>query len=383
MQIGIVTGEMSGDILGADLMRALRQRFPTASFSGIGGPRMLAGGFQSLFPQDRLAVMGLVEPLKRLPELLRIRAALRRHFIEQRFDLVIGIDSPDFNLDLELKLHEAGIRTAHYVSPSVWAWRRGRVHKIARAVDMMLTLFPFEAAFYEQHGVPVHCVGHPLADEIEPGDHRPAARGRLGLAADRRVVTLMPGSRAGEVGLLLPDFLAAAGRLLQEQPDLVFLIPAANPARREQIDAAVAALANPLPVTVLDGQSHDAMAAADAILMASGTATLEGMLLGRPMVVAYRMHWLSYAILSRIVKTDYFALPNLLAGRELVPELAQRQVTPAALAAHLSRALQDADYRDALQAEFSRIHHSLRRGAGNAGAAALAPLLARAGERAP
>ncbi len=366
---------MSGDILGADLMAALTDAYENIEFSGIGGSRMQAAGFHSLYAQDRLAVMGLVEPLKRLPELLRIRAALKRYFIEQKFDLVIGIDSPDFNLALELKLHDAGIKTAHYVSPSVWAWRKGRIKTIVRAVDMMLTLFPFEEAFYREHDVPVCCVGHPLADEIAPVDRRDEARTALGVDGSATVVALMPGSRGGEVALLLPDFLRTAQLLRLQLPDVQFLMAAANAARRQQIETAVAALEAPLPLTIIDGRSQEVMAAADTILMASGTATLEAMLLGRPMVVGYRMHWLSWMILSRIVKVDFFALPNLLAGRELVPELAQHAVQPQRMAELLLRQIQDAGYRRDILSAFRDMHLSLRRNAGATAAAALAPLL--------
>lgn len=377
LRIGIVVGEASGDILGAGLMRSLRQRYPDAVFEGIGGERMLALGFTSFFAQERLAVMGLVEPLKRLPELLRIRRSLIQHFLQTPPDVFIGIDSPDFTLTIEERLKAAGIKTVHYVSPSVWAWRQKRIIKIARAVDLMLTLLPFEAEFYRQHQVPVEFVGHPLADEIDLLTDQQAAREALCLAPSTApLVALMPGSRGGEVGLLGPIFWQTARECLLKQPTMQFIVPAANPARRAQIEAQLRAFPG-LPVTLVDGRSHAVMAAADAVLMASGTTTLEALLLKRPMVVAYKLAWLSYAIISRMVKTPFFSLPNLLAGRQLVPELLQAQASPAHLAAALLTYFDGSATAANQVAEFLAIHQQLRRNASERAALAVLQLIGK------
>jgi lipid-A-disaccharide synthase len=377
LRIGIVAGEASGDILGAGLIKALRGLAGRPlEFTGIGGPRLLAEGFHRRFELDRLAVMGLVEPLKRLPELLSMRAQLRRHFLAWRADLVIGIDSPDFNLGLELWLRQRGIRTAHYVSPSVWAWRQGRIHHIKRAVDLMLALFPFEERFYREHGVPVACVGHPLADQLPLQTDTAAARAQLGIAPDQRVIALLPGSRGGEVGQLGAAFFDTAAWLLERRPDLQFLVPAANPARRRQLEALLAT--RTLPLRLLDGQSQLAMAAADAVLMASGTTTLEALLLKKPMVVAYRMGRWSYALLSRLVKAPFISLPNLLAQRQLVPECLQQDVQPAVLGPLLLEQLDDSTRRAQLEQEFLAIHQTLRRDASARAAAAQLELLGNA-----
>lgn len=371
MRIGIVAGEASGDILGASLIEALQARHENIIFDGIGGPLMCGRGFNSLFPMERLSVMGLVEPLKRLPELLRIRRSLREHFLQTRPDLVLGIDSPDFNLDLELALRKAGIKTAHYVSPSVWAWRQGRIKKISRAVDHMLTLFPFEEAFYREHQVPVTFVGHPLADQIPMQSDAAQARRELGLAEEGPLLALLPGSRGSEVEQLAGDFLETARWLLQRQPDLQFVLPAANAERAEQLRRIAASLPENFPLRLLDGQSQRAMAAADAVLMASGTTTLEAMLLKKPMVVCYRFGAASYAILSRLVKSQFMALPNLLAGRELVPERVQDEVCAEVLGPLLLQQLQDSAYRQQLLGEFSALHQQLARNASERAADAL------------
>ena len=374
VRIGIVTGEASGDQLGAGLMMALREHFPDALFEGIGGERMIAAGFSSLHPQERLAVMGLVEPLKRLPELLRIRRHLYRHFVASGADLVVGIDSPDFNLGLELKLRRRGILTAHYVSPSVWAWRQGRVKKIARAVDRMLTLLPFESAFYQQHRVPVTFVGPPLADDIplEPGPA--AARRRLGLPATGRILAVMPGSRGGEVELMGPLFLEVMAWLRDRAPGLHFVMPSANAARHQQLEALLAARPE-LPVSLVKGNSHAAMEAADGVLLTSGTTALEAMLLKKPMVVAYRLGAGSYWLLSKLVKTPWISLPNLIAGKALVPELVQNAATVEALGEATLRHLEDDDLRRRLVATFTDMHRQLRRDASRTAAGALAAMI--------
>lgn len=372
--IGMVAGEVSGDRLGAGLIRALRHRYPEAEFAGIGGDAMAAEGFHSLYPIERLAVMGFVEPLKRLPELLRIRSGLARHFCARPPALFVGIDAPDFNLGLELALRRAGIRTAHYVSPSVWAWRQGRIRKIARAVDHMLVLFPFEAEFYRRHGVPVTWVGHPLADELPLESDTAGARRLLELPEDAPVLAVLPGSRGSEVAMLGPLFLDTVMACQERLPRLRCVVPAANAARRAQIDALLAAYPG-LPVRVLDGQSHTAMAAADAVLLASGTSALEAMLLKKPMVVAYRTGRFTHALLSRLVKLKYVSLPNLLAGRELVPELLQERAEVGTLTAEVLRSLGQTPERAGLITEFRKLHEQLRRGASERAAGALAELI--------
>ncbi len=355
LRVALVAGESSGDILGSGLMQALKAQHADVVFIGVGGSRMQAEGLQSYFPLERLAVMGLVEVLGRLPELLARRKRLVDTLIQQRPDVFIGIDAPDFNLGLELKLRRAGIKTVHYVSPSVWAWRQKRVLKIRDACDLMLTLFPFEAKFYDAHQVPVRFVGHPLADAIPLCADRAAARQTLGLPADGLVVALMPGSRGGEVARLGDLFLSAAERLRAMRPGIRFVMPCASPERRTQLEQML--VTRDLPLTLLDGRSHEALAACNAVLIASGTATLEALLFKRPMVVAYSVAPMTYRILRRLVKSPYVALPNLLAQRLLVPELLQDAATPEALAQALSPLLDDGD----VQTEgFDSIHRTLR-----------------------
>lgn len=375
-RIGILAGEVSGDYLGAGLMTAIRSRHPDATFTGIGGTAMGAAGLDSMVPMERLSVMGLVEPLRRLPELLGIRRRLFNVLSNQPPDVFIGIDSPEFNLTLERKLRAAGIPTVHYVSPSVWAWRQGRIRKIKQAVNLMLTLFPFENAFYEDHDVPVRCVGHPLADEFPLETDTAAARATLGLPGGDRVLAVLPGSRAGEVGRLGPVFLGTARRCLATWPGMQVLIPCAGADRKAQLQAMLAA--DPVPgVTLLDGRSREAMAAADCVLMASGTATLEAMLLKKPMVVAYKMAPLSYAIISRMLKAPYIALPNLLAGRMMVPEILQDAVTVETLYGEISRLWDNRADRRAIVDTWMQIHRSLRRNANETAASAVLELCGR------
>lgn len=369
LRIALVAGEASGDILGAGLMRAIRVRHPSVEFIGVGGPLMQAEGIVSYFPMERLSVMGLVEVLGRLKELLARRKELIQTLIAEKPDVFIGIDAPDFNLTIELKLRRAGIKTVHYVSPSVWAWRQKRVLKIREGCDLMLTLLPFEARFYEEKGVPVRFVGHPLADTIPLQSDRGAARAELGLR-DGPVVALMPGSRGGEVGRLGALFFDTAQRLLVSRPNLQFVLPCASPPRRAQIELLLQG--RNLPVKLLDGQSHLALAACDAVLIASGTATLEALLYKRPMVVAYRLAPITFWILKRLVKSPYVSLPNLLAQRLLVPELLQEAATPETLAANLLPLL---DGGDAQTAGFDEIHRTLRRDASNQAADAVLGLL--------
>lgn len=370
LRVALVAGEASGDILGSGLMHALKQRHPDIEFIGVGGPRMQAEGLPSHFPMERLAVMGLVEVLGRLRELLRRRKDLMKMLIAAKPDVFIGIDAPDFNLTLELKLRRAGIRTVHYVSPSVWAWRQKRVLKIKQACDLMLALFPFEARFYEEHAVPVRFVGHPLANTIPLEADRAGARERLGLPQDASVVALLPGSRGGEVGKLGALFLDTAQRLLQDRPGLRFVLPCASPERRVQVEEMLAG--RDLPVLLLDGASHEALAACDAVLIASGTATLEALLYKRPMVVAYKVAPMTYRILKHLVKSPYISLPNLLAGRLLVPELIQDAATPESLAATLLPLLDDGSVQTQ---SFDAIHRALRQDASAQAAEAVLALV--------
>ncbi|MBS7325955.1 MAG: lipid-A-disaccharide synthase [Thiopseudomonas sp.] len=371
LKVALVAGEASGDILGSGLMQALREQHPHIEFIGVGGPLMEACGLQSFFPMERLAVMGLVEVLGRLRELLRRRKELAAWLLEQQPDVFIGIDAPDFNLDLELKLRQQGIKTVHYVSPSVWAWRQKRVLKIRKACDLMLCLLPFEAQFYEEHQVPVHFVGHPLADSIALDNDPLVARQQLGLTVSAPVVALMPGSRGGEVGRLGELFLHSARLLHQRNPDIQFVLPAANAARKEQLQQLLAAFPE-LPVSLLEGQSQLALQACDAVLIASGTATLEAMLFKRPMVVAYRLAGLTYHILKRMVKSRHFALPNLLAGETLVPEFIQHAATAENLAAAIEQQLADGSRQTV---RFLELHQLMRRDASRQAASAVLQLV--------
>ena len=370
LRVALVAGEASGDILGSGLMQALKAQHPDIEFMGVGGPRMEAQGLPSYFPMERLSVMGLFEVLGRLVELLLRRRRLVRTLIAERPDVFIGIDAPDFNLGLELKLRRAGIRTVHYVSPSVWAWRQKRVFKIREACDLMLTLFPFEAQFYQQHAVPVRFVGHPLANSIALEVDRAGARQALGLDPDATVVALMPGSRGGEVSRLGPLFLQAAALLNRQRPGLRFVLPCASAPRRDQLEQMLAG--QDLHLELLDGRSHEALAACDAVLIASGTATLEALLHKRPMVVAYRVANMTYRILKRLVKSTFFSLPNLLAGRQLVPEFIQDEATAEALAEAVSTLLHDGQE----QTEgFAAIHLALRQDASTQAAEAVLQLV--------
>lgn len=371
LRIALVAGEASGDILGSGLMRALKARHADIEFIGVGGPLMEAEGMTSYFPMERLSVMGLVEVLGRLRELLKRRKDLVQTLIAEKPDVFIGIDAPDFTLNIELQLRRAGIKTVHYVSPSVWAWRQKRVLKIREGCDLMLTLFPFEAKFYEEKGVPVRFVGHPLADAIPLEADRAAARAELGLP-DGPLVALMPGSRGGEVGKLGGLFLDAAQMIHKTRPDVRFVLPCANNARRIQLEQLL--VGRDLPLTLLDGQSHLALAGCDAVLIASGTATLEALLYKRPMVVAYRLSSLTFWILKRLVKSPYVSLPNLLAQRLLVPELLQDAATPQALANTL---LPLVDGGQEQTRGFDEIHRTLRLDASNQAADAVLGLIAK------
>ena len=353
----MVAGETSGDLLGADLIRGLKTIYPDAIFEGIGGPKMQAEGFYSLFSMERLSVMGLIEPLKRLPELLRIRRAIVDRYKESPPLAFVGIDSPDFNTNIELKLHRAGVKTVHYVSPSVWAWRQGRIKTIKKAVDLMLTLLPFEAEFYSESQIPVRFVGHPLARQIPMRSNRLAAKKQLELISDKPVLCLMPGSRAGEVALLAELFIAVAERAGDSVPGLQLVIPAANEARYEQLKGILSCYKH-LSIKLLRQQSHLAMASSDAVLLASGTTALEAMLFKKPMVVSYRLGAITHALVSPFIKTPFVSIPNLLAGEMLVPELIQSDATVEALTAAIIDAL-DTDKNKPLIEQFDRLHKLL------------------------
>ncbi|MCB5161658.1 lipid-A-disaccharide synthase [Marinomonas algarum] len=372
----LVAGEASGDILGANLMAHLKQRQPNALFEGIGGPLMAAQGLTSIVPMDRLSVMGLVEVLGRLRELLGIRKRLYESCVAYPPTAFIGIDSPDFNLPLARKLKQRGIPTVHYVSPSVWAWRQKRIFKIKKSVDLMLALFPFELPIYHQHLIPVVCVGHTLADDIPLESDSHLARKALALPPiNGPVFAILPGSREGEVSRLAPLFIHTMQRIQQKEPNATFLIPAANHARREQIETLLQE-AN-MQAVLVEGQSRTVMAASDAILLASGTAALEAMLVKRPMVVAYRVNKLTFAIMSRMLKVPYVSLPNLLANEALVPELLQEAATPDNLATQLLDTWRSFVHDEGIQAKYLELHKMLRKNAGETGAEAILSMLER------
>jgi lipid-A-disaccharide synthase len=381
MRFGIVAGEASGDLLGAGLISAIKQRFPDAEFEGIAGPQMIAAGAKSLFPMERLSVMGIVEVLGRYRELLGIRRQLAAHFRRNPPDAFIGIDAPDFNLGLERQLREAGIKTVHYVSPSVWAWRQRRVKKIARSTDLMLTLFPFEAGFYEVHQVPVQFVGHPLADTIPLTVDQAAARQALSLPETGEILALLPGSRSNELHYLSATFIETVRWLQQRRPDLTVVVPLANAVRRAQFEQALAAVPDAPPMVLVDGHSREVMAAADAVLLASGTAALEAMLLKRPMVVAYKLAPFTYWLARRLLKVENVSLPNLLAGETLVPELIQHEATPERLGQAVLAYFERPEQAAAIHRRFDEIHHSLRRDASRQAADAVLALIGKGDEK--
>jgi len=372
---------MSGDILGAGLIRELKKAYPDAKFIGIGGSKMQAQGLTSLFPMERLAVMGIVDVLGRLFELLAMRRQLKAQIIELKPDIFIGIDAPDFNLGLENKLKTAGIKTVHYVSPSVWAWRQGRIKKIAASIDLMLTLLPFEAKFYQGHGVSVEFVGHPLADYIPMESDQLQARRDLDFQENENLIAVLPGSRSSEVKYLGPVFCDTIRALIDKNPGLNFIIPAANNKLKQELENLLTERqlrseknnqAN--TVRVILGQAQEAMAAADVVLLASGTATLEAMLLKKPMVVAYKWSPLTHAIISRMVKTPFISLPNLLANRMLVKEFVQEDAEVKNILPALEELLNDSKSR-IMTEEFIQLHQSIRCGGDKKAAKAIVSLL--------
>ena len=369
----IVAGETSGDLLGADLIQGLKKQYPNAIFEGIGGPKMQAQGFNSLFDMERLSVMGLWEPLKRLPELLSIRRSIIKRYSSQKPIVFIGIDSPDFNAKIEQKLHAVGVKTVHYVSPSVWAWRQGRIKNIKRSVDLMLTLLPFEAEFYHQHQVPVCYVGHPLAKQFPQQPNTSKARQALGLEPNEPTLCIMPGSRSAEVELMAKLLLDAAAKASQDLGvKLQLIVPAANQSRYDQLKKILDARSD--NITLLKQQSHQAMEAADAVLLTSGTTALEAMLLKKPMVVGYRMNPLSFKLLFPLIKTPFISLPNLLANQPLVPELIQDQATVETLAAEVVN-LFKANSTELVE-HFNELHQQLSLDSASLATAAISKLIA-------
>jgi len=400
---GIVAGESSGDILGADLMQSLQALHPDVQFIGVGGPLMQEQGLQSLFPMEVLSVMGIADVLKNLPQLLRCKKQVIQTMLENKPDVFIGIDAPDFNLPIEKKLKAKGVKTVHYVSPSVWAWRQKRIFSIKKATDLVLSILPFEPDFYQRFGAKCTFVGHPLAETIPDSWSANEARTELGLAPDQRYVGLLPGSRGGEVSMLIRPFLEAAVKIQKQYPDIRFLIPAANPARRQQIEAQLESFGE-LNVTLFDGNSREVIAASDAVVLASGTVALEAMLIKRPMVVCYRFGWLNFQIFSRVVRLSHFSLPNILyfglpdkdkqgrAAEYLVPELLQQEVTGSRIAdtiqpylsyfgTHASGNNNSGNSQSGNQAtqqlitSFSKLHDQLRQNAGDKAARAILALL--------
>ena len=363
--IAMVAGEASGDFLGAQLIQAIQRRIPGRyRFAGIGGPKMQAAGFDSWYPMERLAVRGYVEVLRHYPGLVSMRSRLRERLLEERPAVFVGIDAPDFNLSLEARLKRKGVRTIHYVSPSVWAWRGGRIRRIARSADHLLALFPFEEPLYRKAGVPVTYVGHPLADEIPTGDFTAMAREQLRIRPGKRVFALLPGSRQSEVHYLGEVFARAARLVHQRLPESVFLVPLTSRQTRAQFEEALyRAQAEDLPVTILFGHAAEAIAASDAVLVASGTATLETALLGKPMVIAYRMSPTTWRFMKRLRYQPWVGLPNIIAGEFLVPELLQEEASPENLSQALINVCLDPAVRERLPRRFQEMHRLLSRGA--------------------
>lgn len=359
LALGMCAGENSGDLLASLLMGGIQAQQPAARFYGIGGSRMVAKGFDARWPADRLAVHGYIEALKRYRELVGIRNQFREQMLTSPPDVFVGVDAPDFNLDLEVSLKAAGIPTVHFISPSIWAWRGERIHKIKTAVDHMLCVFPFEAPLYEKAGIPVTYVGHPLAEVIPIQPDVQAARLQLGLASDAVVVALLPGSRNSEIRYIAPAFLGAAKLMLKQRPELQFVLPAANPEFADKV--AALALAIDLPIKITEGQSHQVLAACDTAIVGSGTATLETALFKKPMLIGYKMNWLQYKIMWPKRYKPFVGLPNVLADEFIVPELLQDDCEPGKLAAAALRQLDDHAGNAQLVARFVEFHHALLR----------------------
>ncbi|WP_404403032.1 lipid-A-disaccharide synthase [Idiomarina seosinensis] len=357
--VALVAGEHSGDLLGAGLMQAIRKQSPQpVRFIGVGGPLMKEQGLDSFFPMEDLAIMGIAEVVRHLPKLLKHRRQLVSFIEQQKPDVMIGIDAPDFNLTVEKRLRDNGITTVHYVSPSVWAWREGRIKGIKKAVDHMLCLLPFEKAFYDRHQLPATFVGHPLADEIPKNWSRTEARQQLNLATDAVYLALLPGSRAGEIERMAEPFLQAAASLQQRYPQLKLLVPMISEQRAEQFRSLQQQYCPELTLQIIVGNSRLTMAAADYLILTSGTVALEAMLIKRPMVVAYKFSWLSYRLIKWLFHAPFFSLPNLLADTQIVPELAQDEASAENIERHLARLI-DSDNSN-LMVNFLRIHERLK-----------------------
>ncbi len=363
LRIGIVAGEASGDLLGSHLIQALKQKRSDIEFVGIAGPKMINEGAQSLFPIERLSVRGYIEVIKHLFGLLRLRRQLLKQLVSQQLDLFIGVDVPDFNFWLERKLKNKGIKTIHYVSPSVWAWRKNRIKKTKKAVSHMLTLFPFEAALYQGEGIPVTYVGHPLADILPMQPNISTARDILKLKSSSLVVAMLPGSRQSEVQQHAELFVKTAELIYAQYPDAIFLVPLITRETRRIFESAIFHQNMALPIQILFGHAHDAMQASDVVIVASGTATLEAALLKKPMVICYRMSTLSWHILKRMRLQPYVGLPNILAEKFIVPELLQDDATPEKIAESAIMLISDTKHLTEIKAEFSKIHHSLKQNA--------------------
>ncbi|WP_224797307.1 lipid-A-disaccharide synthase [Idiomarina abyssalis] len=357
-KIAIVAGEHSGDLLGAGLMQAISKRHPGAYFIGVGGPLMAEQGMDSYFPMDDLAVMGIAEVVQQLPKLLRHRKKLVQYLIEEQPDVMIGIDAPDFNLTVETRLKNAGIATIHYVSPSVWAWREGRIKGIKKAVDHVLCLLPFEKDFYDKHGLPATFVGHPLADDIPMQWQQTPARKELKLEPESEYLAILPGSRKGEIARMAPVFLRVAKKIAEKYPNLRFVAPMISDARAEQFQELIKQYSPELTIALPVGESRKVMAASNYLLLTSGTVALEALLIKRPMVVAYRFHWLSYQIIKRLFHAPFFSLPNLLAGKEIVPELAQSEASEEGIEQALVQLIEQDN--TALLEQFKTIHQQLK-----------------------
>ena len=363
-RFGIVAGEKSGDILGASLISALRNYFPNAEFIGVGGSEMVALGCESLCPIDRLSVMGFVEPLRRLPELLTLKRKLQRRFLAERIDAFIGIDSPVFNLNLAKALKNRGIKTIHFVSPTVWAYRENRVYSIKKSTDLMLTLFPFEKNIYKKHNIKAECVGHPLADQLSLKDRSCNYRTQLGIPNDQTVVALLPGSRVDEVNRLAPVFFETALEALQKYPRLKFLVPFSNIETHLRLKSHMANLSIVAGEQfTLINDSHVALNASDFAFIASGTATLEALFLRKPMVICYKLAPISYLIGSSLIKVPYIGLPNILANEKIVPEYIQKEVTTTALLGELDEFISGVQSFTELLIKYEEIHENLRGGA--------------------
>ena len=381
--IALVAGEASGDLIGSGVITALRRRLPNVSFVGIGGPRMVAAGLQSWFPQEKLAVHGLVEVLAHLRELFAIRGELVRRLVDLRPALFLGIDSPDFNLGIERKLKRTGVTTAHMVSPTVWAWRSGRIRTIRAAVDHMLVLFPFEEPIYHAAGIPATYIGHPLADEIPEGVDQAAAREDLRLPQSAPVIAVLPGSRRSEIERMAPPFIRTVRQVLERVPETRFLVPLITRETRDLFEGILyREQARELPMSLLFGHAQEALAACDVALATSGTVTLEAALIGRPMVIAYCVAPLTYTIGRRLIRVEHMGLPNILAGESVVPEFVQDAATPDNLAQALVNLLLDEQVRATVRDRFAELHGILRRDAAETAARALMPYLGEEGVRA-